>query len=145
MGGDEVCNPLEEPGDVQAGHDEHHGKQQDDGGEIDAAHALRGAENPETKHQRRADDGHSGPINLGSGEAAKRKSQITGDEDGPRDREGSVRAHAERRYSSRIECLPTNYNRYAETRTANETMGADSFLCYNIQRDVAHREHYAAR
>ena len=52
--------PLEKPGKVQAGDNQHHGEEQHEGREVDAGDGLRGRKNTEDKHEHRANHRHRG-------------------------------------------------------------------------------------
>ena len=61
--------------------DQHHGKQQDDRGEVDRCQRFAGANDPEGDHQDRADDRGARPVDLHPRELAQRKDDVAADED----------------------------------------------------------------
>jgi hypothetical protein len=73
-------NPLEEPGKMQAGNDQHHGGEQNDSCVINAADALGRTDHPKCKHQRCSDDRRCGAVDLRSGKTPNREDQVTGEE-----------------------------------------------------------------
>ena len=68
-------DPVEEADDPQVPGHQHHREQQDDGGEVDRAERLAGADDTKGHHQHGADDRRARPIDPHPGELAEREDQ----------------------------------------------------------------------
>src|SRR5690242_5907025 len=68
---------------MQAGDNQHHREEQDEGCEVDALDCGPGIEDAEDEHQHGADDGHCRAIDPGARQAAYGEDEITGKEDRP--------------------------------------------------------------
>jgi hypothetical protein len=88
-------NPLEEPAEMQAGNNQHHGSEQDDGREVDAANSFGRADYPECKHQCRSDYGGGGTIDLRPWKTPNREDQVTGEEYSVSEQKVDFRTHGE--------------------------------------------------
>jgi hypothetical protein len=72
--------PLKKAGEMQAAHDQHHRKQQNDGWEIDVVQRLACRDETKSNHADGADDGRSGSINFQAGEFPDCENEIAGAE-----------------------------------------------------------------
>ena len=72
---------VEKARQMQVTDDQHHREQQHDGGEVDVAQRVAGAEDAEGEHQHSADNRHAGAVNFPAGKFADGEHQIAGEED----------------------------------------------------------------
>ena len=74
-------DPVEEPDDAKIRDDQHHRKQQHDGGEVDRGQRFLRADDTEGDHQDGADDRRSWTVDFRPGELAQREYEVAAKED----------------------------------------------------------------
>jgi hypothetical protein len=70
--------PFEEPHQVKIAHNQHHRKQQDDGGKVNEMQCFAGRDDPEGHHGDRADNRRARTVNLEPRELPQRKYKVAG-------------------------------------------------------------------
>ena len=97
---DKLHVPLEESHQVKIAHDQHHRKEQHDGGKINEMQGLAGGHDPECHHGDGADNRRPGAVNLEPRELPQSKYEVTGDENGIGGDQGRRRAGRSRGFRS---------------------------------------------
>jgi len=87
----QVANSLEEARQMQAGNNQHHGEEQDQGCEVDALQRLSWREHAEHEHERGADNRHRRPVDLGSRQMPEGEDKVACEKDEPCDDNVKVR------------------------------------------------------
>ena len=88
---DELDAPLEKAHKVQVAHDQHHRKEQHNGGKVDEMQRRARRHNAERYHGHRADDRRPRPVDLESRKFSQGKDEITCDENRVRRNQVDVR------------------------------------------------------